>query len=67
MACPDGSFVFTKKPAFRRHAQIYEMLLKEIGSNVAPFEVVQSVYDANPMSFWGLYRSADKQRCSLPI
>jgi predicted GNAT family N-acyltransferase len=64
MVCPDGSFVFTKNPSSEDMRQIYEMLLTEIGSNVAPFEVVQSVYDANPMSFWGLYRSADKQRRS---
>lgn len=60
--CPDGTFVFTKNPSADDLLAIYEMLIKEIGPNVAPFEVVKSVYRANPISFWGLYRSADDGR-----
>lgn len=58
----DGTFVFTKNPSADDLPGIYEMLIKEIGPNVAPFDVVKSVYGANPISFWGLYRSADEQR-----
>jgi len=44
--------------------QIHDMLRKEIGENVAPLEIIQSVYAANSMSFWGLYRCADARRLS---
>ncbi len=59
---PDGTFVFIKNPADDDLLPIYEMLLKEISQDVAPFEVVKSVYGHNPMSFWGVYRSADEHR-----
>lgn len=58
----DGSFVFTKNPNDAELLAIYGMLVKEIGPNVAPFEVVRSVYRYNPVSFWGVFRSADEQR-----
>jgi predicted GNAT family N-acyltransferase len=60
----DGTFVFTKNPSDADLIGIYEMLVKEIGPNVAPLEVVLSVYRHNPLSFWGLYRSADETRRS---
>ena len=59
---PDGTFVFTKNPSPDDLLNIYEMLIKEIGPNVATFDVVKSVYGHNPISFWGIYRSADQQR-----
>jgi len=59
---PDGTFVFLKHPSDDDLLGIYGMLLKEIGPNVAPFEVVRSVYGYNPMSFWGVYRSKDQSR-----
>jgi predicted GNAT family N-acyltransferase len=58
----DGTFVFTKNPSIDDLAGIYDMLVKEIGPNVAPVEVLKSVYGHNPISFWGLYRSADESR-----
>ncbi|MEI9933008.1 MAG: GNAT family N-acetyltransferase [Rhizomicrobium sp.] len=61
---PDGTFVFIKNPPSEDMQPIHDMLRKEIGENVAPVEVIQSVYAANPMSFWGLYRSADARRLS---
>lgn len=61
---PDGTFVFTKNPSQDDLAGIYEMLVAEIGPNVATLDVVRSVYAANPISFWGLYRSADENRRS---
>ena len=60
--CPDGTFIFTKNPSPTDLLGIYGMLVKEIGPNVAPFEVVKSVYSVNPITFWGLYRSADESR-----
>ena len=60
--CPDDTFVFTKNPSPGDLLSIYEMLLKEIGPNVAPFDVVKSVYGHNPISFWGIYRCADEKR-----
>jgi predicted GNAT family N-acyltransferase len=59
---PEGGFVFIKSPSGDDLLHIYEMLLTEIGSNVASFDVVQSVYRYNPISFWGIYRSNDEQR-----
>jgi len=59
---PDGAFVFTKTPAPNDMQQVYALLKKEIGENVAPFDVVMSVYHANPMSFWGVYRAANPKR-----
>jgi predicted GNAT family N-acyltransferase len=59
---PDGTFVFIKSPSGDDLLHIYELLLQEIGSNVAGFDVVQSVYRYNPISFWGIYRANDAQR-----
>src|ERR1700740_3073596 len=60
----DGTFVFTKNPSADELLAIYEMLVKEIGPAVGPFDVVQSVYGYNPISFWGLYHCADERRRS---
>jgi len=60
----DGTFVFTKNPSADELLAIYEMLVKEIGPAVAPFDVVRSVYGYNPISFWGLYHCADERRRS---
>ena len=62
IAAPDGAFVFVKNPSDAGLADIYEMLVKELGPNVAPFEVLKSVYRYNPLSFWGIYRSSDERR-----
>jgi predicted GNAT family N-acyltransferase len=62
--CPDGTFVFIKNPPADDMQSIHDLLRKEIGENVAPIETIRSVYAANPMSFWGLYRSADSRRLS---
>lgn len=62
LTVPDGSFLFTKNPTGDDLLRIYEMLRREIGSDVASFQVVKSVYGYNPISFWGLYRSADEKR-----
>lgn len=62
LCCPDGTFVFLKHPSDDDLMGVYGMLLKEIGPNVAPFEVVRSVYEYNPMSFWGVYRAKDQSR-----
>ena len=62
IVCPDGTFVFIKRPTPDDMQQVYALLLKEIGENVAPFDVVMSVYDVSPMSFWALYRSANPRR-----
>src|SRR6185312_531953 len=62
LRCPDDTFVFLKNPSADDLLGIYEILLKEIGPNVAPFEVVKSVYGHNPISFWGVYRSQDERR-----
>jgi predicted GNAT family N-acyltransferase len=67
LVTPDGKFAFIKNPPASDLTQIYELLVKEIGPNVAPFEVVKSVYDANPMAFWGLYRSDDTRRLSARL
>ncbi len=62
LRCPDDTFVFVKNPSDEDLLGIYEILLKDIGPNVAPFEVVKSVYGHNPISFWGVYRSQDERR-----
>lgn len=59
---PDGTFVFIRNPANEELHQVYEICVAEIGPNVASFETIKSVYDANPLSLWGLYRSNDEQR-----
>jgi predicted GNAT family N-acyltransferase len=59
---PDGTFVFTRNPPKEDLPQIYEMTVAEIGPNVASFEVIKSVYEANPIALWALYRSNDEQR-----
>jgi predicted GNAT family N-acyltransferase len=59
---PDGSFVFIKKPPEQDLHQLHEIAVAEIGPNVAPFEVIKSVYETSPLSMWGLYRSNDEQR-----
>ncbi len=38
------------------------MLVREIGSDVAPVPVVQSVYRHNPLAWWTIWRSADAAR-----
>ena len=59
---PDGTFVFTKNPPPDDLRQLYEMSVAEIGPNVASFDVIKSVYETNPISLWGIYRSNDEQR-----
>jgi hypothetical protein len=58
----EGLFTFVQQPSIEDLKKIYELSLHKIGSKVAPFEFVQSVYTHNPISFWGLYRSKDARR-----
>jgi predicted GNAT family N-acyltransferase len=58
----DGKFVFVKNPSQQDLLSIYEMTIRDIGPDIAPFEVVKSVYSHNPLSFWGIYRSNDERR-----
>ena len=59
---PGTGFIFVKNPTSADLLTIYEMIIREIGPDVAPFGVVKSVYSYNPTSFWGIYRSPDDQR-----
>jgi hypothetical protein len=38
------------------------MLVAEIGGNLAPLSVVQSVYDHNPMTWWTIHQAANASR-----
>jgi predicted GNAT family N-acyltransferase len=58
----DGKFLFVKNPSPLELVQIYEMALKELGSNVTTLDVVKSVYRYNPISFWGIFKSSDETR-----
>ncbi len=58
----DGTFIFTKNPSEDDLLQMYEMLKKEIGPDVAAFDTVKRVYAHNPDTFWGFYRAPDEQR-----
>jgi hypothetical protein len=58
----EGLFTFVRHPTLEDLTNIYTLSLQKIGSKLAPFEFVQSVYTHNPISFWGLYRSLDERR-----
>jgi predicted GNAT family N-acyltransferase len=64
---PDGSFLFTKNPPLEDLPKMYRIALKELGPDVTPLEVVQSVYRYNPISVWALYRAKDERRLSPEI
>ncbi len=59
---PDGGFVFIKNPSPSQIVEIHEMALKELGPNICSLEVLKSAYGHNPLSLWGIYRSADERR-----
>lgn len=40
----------------------YQMLVAEIGGNLAPLSVVRSVYDHNPISWWTIHQSPTASR-----
>jgi predicted GNAT family N-acyltransferase len=63
----DGTFVFTRHPTGNDLAQMYEMLKKEIGPDVASLDIVSKVYAHNPDTFWGIYRSQDESRHSAKL
>jgi len=62
IAAPDGGFVFIKNPSPSQIVEIHEMALKELGPNICSLEVLKSAYGHNPLSLWGIYRSADERR-----
>jgi predicted GNAT family N-acyltransferase len=64
---PDGSFLFTKNPTLEELPKMYRIALKELGPDVTPLEVVQSVYRYNPIAVWALYRAKDERRASPEI
>jgi len=64
---PDGSFVFIRHPPVSDVAALYELTLKEIGTDVTSIETVLRVYAHNPMALWALYRCADEARASPSI
>src|SRR5271170_1887952 len=55
----DGSFIFVRNPTIFELGQSYRMLKRQIGGQVAPLSVVQSVYAHNRLSWWTIHRSAD--------
>ena len=59
---PSGAFIFAKNPSPEELGQIYHMLVSKIGPHVAPFDVVKAIYQHNPMSLWGVFRSSDHKR-----
>lgn len=63
----DGSFVFVRHPSPPELAITYQMMLDEIGSDVASFEVVRSVCAHNPFAWWAIFRSADAARADAKI
>jgi predicted GNAT family N-acyltransferase len=58
----DGGFVFVCHPSPDMLAASYHLLLAELGTEVAPFSVVRSVYAHNPLSWWLICRAADESR-----
>jgi hypothetical protein len=58
---PDGGFFFVRNPTGTDLITSYGLLVREVG-NVAPFSVVTSVYDANALAWWVLWRSSDEAR-----
>jgi len=59
----DGRFVFVQNPSPAELLKSYNWLARELG-DVAPFEVVASVYAHNPLSWWVLWRSSDETRAA---
>jgi predicted GNAT family N-acyltransferase len=58
----DGTFVFAKHPSADDLEQMYGMLTKEIGPDVASLDTVRRVFAHNPDTFWGIYRTPDEHR-----
>ena len=58
---PTG-FLFVRHPDLKELAGIQAVARLEIGENVASLEVIKSVYDHNPISFWTFARSSDHRR-----
>jgi hypothetical protein len=60
----DASFVFVKNPTVFELRESYKMLTAEVGGNLAPLSVVQSVYDHNPVSWWTIHQSTNASRAN---
>jgi glyoxylase I family protein len=58
----DGSFVFVRNPSPEELAASHQLMVTEIGSNVASPDVLEKVCDRNPMAWWLLFRSTDESR-----
>jgi predicted GNAT family N-acyltransferase len=58
----DGSFVFVRNPSPDELRLTYDMAVAEIGTNVATFGTVQSVYAHNAMAWWSILRATDETR-----
>jgi hypothetical protein len=52
---PDGSVIFVRRPPDDELDELYSMSKVEIGSRVAPLELVKAVYKHNSDTFWGVY------------
>lgn len=52
---PDGSVIFVRRPSDEEFDELYRMSTAEIGTRVAPLELVRSVYRHNSDTFWGVY------------
>jgi predicted GNAT family N-acyltransferase len=57
-----GELTFVRNPTLEGFSDIYEMASREIGPDIASFEVMRDVMNHNPLSFWGIYRSASPER-----
>jgi len=59
---PAGTFLFVKHPTLDELRAIYALTVREIGETVTGFNVVKSVYEHNPVSFWAFMRTGDDRR-----
>lgn len=57
----DGGFFFVKNPDDQELAASYALLADALG-DIAPLEVVKSVYGRNALAWWVLWRSDDEHR-----
>lgn len=57
-----GEFTFVRNPTPEEFSDIYEMASREIGPDIASFEVMRDVMNHNLLSFWGIYRSESPER-----
>lgn len=64
---PDGGIIWVRRATEGELPELYALTQREVGAQLAPYEVFQRMHAHNADSLWGVYRASDQTRSDTKL